>query len=93
MWPNSPQTADLVTFTEEILNGKFHFLCSDKLRIKLIISIILMQNFWLKLLLPRTPLFLKLKDFSKQKKKIEKFRKDFEQQKQLITNQNKKAYL
>ena len=21
-------TADLVTFTEEILNGKFHFLCS-----------------------------------------------------------------
>ena len=52
-----------------------------------------MQNFWLKLLLPRTPLFLKLKDFSKQKKKMEKFRKDFEQQKELITNQNKKAYL
>ena len=22
------ETADLVTFTEEILNGKFHFLCS-----------------------------------------------------------------
>ena len=22
-------TADLVTFTEEILNGKFYFLCSD----------------------------------------------------------------
>ena len=22
--------ADLVTFTEEIINGKFHFLCSDK---------------------------------------------------------------
>ena len=25
MWP---ETADLVTFTEEILNGKLHFLCS-----------------------------------------------------------------
>ena len=24
----NPQTADLVTFTEEILNGKFHYLCS-----------------------------------------------------------------
>ena len=23
------ETADLVTFTEEILNGKLHFLCSD----------------------------------------------------------------
>ena len=29
MWSNSQETtADLVTFTEEILNGKFHFLCS-----------------------------------------------------------------
>ena len=27
MWPN-PETADLVTFTEEILNGKLQFLCS-----------------------------------------------------------------
>ena len=26
MWPQ--ESADLVTFTEEILNGKFHFLCS-----------------------------------------------------------------
>ena len=25
MWPNPQQTADLVIFTEEILNGKFHF--------------------------------------------------------------------
>ena len=24
----SKETADLVTFTEEILNGKLHFLCS-----------------------------------------------------------------
>ena len=29
MWPNHQDTADLVTFTEEILNGKLHFLCSD----------------------------------------------------------------
>ena len=24
MWPNPQETADLVTFTEEILNGKLH---------------------------------------------------------------------
>ena len=29
MLPNPQLPADLVTFTEEILNGKFHFLCSD----------------------------------------------------------------
>ena len=29
MWPNPPETTDLVTFTEEFLNGKLHFLCSD----------------------------------------------------------------
>ena len=28
MWPNPQVTADLVSFTEEILNRKFHFLCS-----------------------------------------------------------------
>ena len=28
MWPNPEETADLVTFPEEILNGKFHFLHS-----------------------------------------------------------------
>ena len=35
MWPN-PQfpTADLVTFTEEILNEKLHFLCSDGAALK-----------------------------------------------------------
>ena len=26
MWPNLQETGDLVTFTEEILNGKLHFL-------------------------------------------------------------------
>ena len=28
-WPSSQFLADLITFTEEILNGKLHFLCSD----------------------------------------------------------------
>ena len=28
MWPNPQEAADLPTFTEEILNGKLHFLCS-----------------------------------------------------------------
>ena len=30
MWPNHQETADLVTFTEEILKGKLHFLCGDR---------------------------------------------------------------
>ena len=29
MWPNPQVSADFVTFTEEILHGKLHFLCSD----------------------------------------------------------------
>ena len=28
MWPNPQKSADLVTFTEEILNVKLRFLCS-----------------------------------------------------------------
>ena len=28
MWPNPQEIANLVTFSEEILNGKLHFLCS-----------------------------------------------------------------
>ena len=28
MWPDPQETTDLVIFTEEILNAKFHFLCS-----------------------------------------------------------------
>ena len=31
MWPNPLFTADLVKFTDEILNGKLHFLCSEKM--------------------------------------------------------------
>ena len=29
MWPNPQFSADLVTFTKEILDGKLHFLCID----------------------------------------------------------------
>ena len=29
MWPNVQFPVNLATFTEEILNGKFHFLCSE----------------------------------------------------------------
>ena len=29
MWPNPPETVDLVTFTEQIFNGELHFLWSD----------------------------------------------------------------
>ena len=29
MWPNPHETEDLVTFTEEMLNGKLQFLCRD----------------------------------------------------------------
>ena len=29
MWPNPQFSVDLVTFTEEILNGKLHFLRSE----------------------------------------------------------------
>ena len=29
MRPNLQETADFVKFTEEILNGRLHFLCSD----------------------------------------------------------------
>ena len=45
MWPNPQKTEDLVTFTEEILNGKLHFLCR-KLRIwSLLLKKSLMENF------------------------------------------------
>ena len=30
MLPNPQEAADFVTFTEEALNGKLHFLCSDR---------------------------------------------------------------
>ena len=36
MWPYPQEIADLVTFTEEILNGKLHFLCSASFKILLV---------------------------------------------------------
>ena len=38
MWPNPPFAPDLVTFTEEILNGKLCFLCSVRTIFDLISS-------------------------------------------------------
>ena len=29
MLPNPQETADFITFTEEILNSKLHYLCSE----------------------------------------------------------------
>ena len=34
MWPNPQFPADLVTFTEEILNGKLHLLCSETCKVR-----------------------------------------------------------
>ena len=47
MRPNRQKTADLVQFTEEILNGKLHFLCSD-------------INTIFKIVAPGTPKLIKL---------------------------------
>ena len=33
MWPNPQFPADLVTFTEDTLHGKLHFLCSVKAKL------------------------------------------------------------
>ena len=40
MWPNPQFPADLVTFTEEILNGKPSFLCNEMLCMKVWLRII-----------------------------------------------------
>ena len=47
MWPNPRFTADLVTFTKEILNGKLHFLCCV---LQIIITIITIAKLFLQLL-------------------------------------------
>ena len=36
MLPNPQETEDLVTFTEEIFNGKIHFLCSVSIHVPLL---------------------------------------------------------
>ena len=40
MLPNPQETADLIIFTEEIFNGKLHFLCTTS------IVIILQESAW-----------------------------------------------
>ena len=41
MWPNPQETVGLVAFTEEIPDGKLHFLCSDILKYNVEIHIFL----------------------------------------------------
>ena len=36
MWPNPQKTAGLVTFTEEIVNEKLRFLCSDNYDVEIV---------------------------------------------------------
>ena len=45
MWLNPQETADLVTFTEEILNEKRHFLCSERDRyyISILVAVIFLK--------------------------------------------------
>ena len=38
MWPNPQEIVDLVTFTEEILYEKLHFLCNDNVLMKILIT-------------------------------------------------------
>ena len=44
MWLNPQETADLVTFTEEILNGNFYFLCCVRCKWTLKMSYLLMAE-------------------------------------------------
>ena len=46
IWPNSQETADLVTFTEKILSGKFRFFvqCEKSKKNKYKISVVLKEN-------------------------------------------------
>ena len=47
MWPVLQETADLVTFSEEILNGKFDFLCSVLLQVIYLITLVYsIDNCW-----------------------------------------------
>ena len=51
MWPNPQKTADLVKFTEEILNEKLHFLCSVYFTYEILYSsllkfLLLIKFFW-----------------------------------------------
>ena len=46
MSPNPQETADLVKFTEEILNGKLHFLCSAHEKYFVVVPPLIMQDSW-----------------------------------------------
>ena len=41
MWPNPQETADLIVFTEEILNGKLYFLCRVWILLNFVLVILL----------------------------------------------------
>ena len=45
MWPYPQFPADFVTFTEEILNGKLHFLCSGRDRLMINESTVTPKNY------------------------------------------------
>ena len=45
MRPNPKETANLVTFTEEILHGKLHFLRSESNFDKILLKEVLIVNF------------------------------------------------
>ena len=51
MWPNPQIPADVVTFTEEILSGKLHVLCSVISELHTCIrhhdSLLLMRKYWI----------------------------------------------
>ena len=44
MWPNPQETADLVTFTEKIFNGKLHFSAGEVVILQFVTSNILGFN-------------------------------------------------
>ena len=44
MWPNPQESADLVAFTEEMLNGKLPFLCSVKVLNTVLLQQLLKNN-------------------------------------------------
>ena len=47
MWPNPQETADLVTFTEEILNGNFIFCAVKALKVGTSASKKVLQEIWM----------------------------------------------
>ena len=46
MWLNPQETTDLGTFTEEVLNAKVHFLCSERAQRKIFEIRIQQKTYW-----------------------------------------------